>query len=94
MGAGASATQSPESRALHNPITRVAAGVVTGGASELYYTPRDVAIACGRAARGDGAGAIAGFIAGEVADGVLDCATGHEHGGEIITGAAQAVRRR
>ena len=88
MGAGASAGPDP----VHNPITRVAAGVVTGGMSEVYYTGRDVTIAAGRAARGDGAGAMAGLIAGEVADGLLDCATGHEYGGEIVTGAAEAVR--
>ena len=89
MGAGASATQSPESRALHNPITRVAAGVATGGMSEVYYTGRDVAIACDRAARGDAAGAVAGFVAGEVADGLLDAGVGHEHGGEFINGVAE-----
>ena len=89
MGAGASATQSPESRALHNPITRVAAGVATGGMSEVYYTPRDVAIAARHAARGRPGRAVAGLIAGEVADGLFDAGVGHEHGGEFINGVAE-----
>ena len=82
MGAGASA-------AVHNPVTRVAAGVVTGGMSEVYYTPRDVAIAARHAARGRPGRAVAGLIAGEVADGLLDTGVGHEHGGEFINGVAE-----
>ena len=38
----------------------------------------------------DAAGrAVAGLIAGEVADGLLDAGVGHEHGGEFINGVAE-----
>ena len=70
MGAGASA-------AVHNPVTRVAAGVVTGGMSEVYYTPRDVAIAARDTARGRPGRAMvrlitSPLIAGELADGAAE----------------------
>ena len=50
---------------MHNPITRLAADIVTGGAAELYYAPRDAYTFVREVRNGNGVRAAGYAVVGE-----------------------------